>query len=99
MHSRIFLAVGLIATSGLTLANNEIKAVKVSGASHPSLAGELPTGTLTLDRETLASMPASNLTEVLDTVGGCRPASSMASTAVRPAWICWASAPAPTRTP
>ena len=70
MHSRIFLAVGLIATSGLTLANNEIKAVKVSGASHPSLAGELPTGTLTLDRETLASMPASNLTEVLDTVGG-----------------------------
>ena len=70
MHSRIFLAFGLIATSGLTLANNEIKAVKVSGASHPSLAGELPTGTLTLDRETLASMPASNLTEVLDTVGG-----------------------------
>jgi len=70
MQPRHLLAVGLIATSGLTLADNEIKAVKVSGASHPSLAGELPTGTLTLDRETLASMPASNLTEVLDTVGG-----------------------------
>ena len=45
MHSRIFLAVGLIATSGLTLANNEIKAVKVSGAEIPSLAWDLPTGT------------------------------------------------------
>ena len=70
MQPRHLLAIGLIASSGLTLADNEIKAVKVSGASHPSLAGELPTGTLTLDRETLASMPASNLTEVLDTVGG-----------------------------
>lgn len=70
MQPRHLLAVGLIATSGLALADNELKAVKVSGASHPSLAGELPTGTLTLDRETLASMPASNLTEVLDTVGG-----------------------------
>lgn len=70
MHSRIFLAVGLIATTGLTLANNEIKAVKVSGASHPSLAGELPTGTLSLDRETIASLPATSLADVLDTVGG-----------------------------
>ena len=96
MQPRHLLAIGLIASSGLTLADNEIKAVKVSGASHPSLAGELPTGTLTLDRETLASMPASNLSEVLDTAG--RPASSMASTAVRPAWIYWASAPALTRT-
>ena len=70
MQPRHLLSVGLIAISGLTLADNELKAVKVSGASHPSLAGELPTGTLTLDRETLASMPASNLSEVLDTAGG-----------------------------
>lgn len=70
MQPRHLLAVGLIATSGLTLADNELKTVKVSGASHPSLAGELPTGTLTLDRDTLASMPASSLADVLDTVGG-----------------------------
>ncbi len=70
MQPRHLLAVALMATSGLTAADNEIQAVKVSGAASPSLAGELPTGTLTLDRETLTSLPVTNLADVLDTVGG-----------------------------
>lgn len=44
--------------------------VKVSGANNTSLAGELPTGTVVIDREALDSLPATNLADVLDTVGG-----------------------------
>ena len=47
-----------------------LSTVKVSGARNTSLAGELPTGTVVIDRETINSLPATNLADVLDTVGG-----------------------------
>ena len=44
--------------------------VKVSGARNTSLAGELPTGTVVIDREAIDSLPATNLADLLDSVGG-----------------------------
>ncbi|MZR62423.1 TonB-dependent siderophore receptor [Alcanivorax sp. DP30] len=69
MQRNLVLAVSLI-VSGQVLAGNEIKAVKVSGATGHQLASELPTGTVVIDRQMIDSLPASNLTEVLDTVAG-----------------------------
>ncbi len=69
MQRSLVVAVSLLA-SGQLLAANELQTVKVSGATSTSLARELPVGAVILDRHTLNSLPASDLSEVLDTVGG-----------------------------
>ena len=57
-------------TSDTAPGRHALGTVKVSGASNNSLAGELPTGTVVIDREAIDSLPATNLAEVLDSVGG-----------------------------
>lgn len=69
MQRTLFLAAGLL-ISGQSLASNEIQAVKVSGAAGLQLAGELPVGTVVIDREMIDSLPARDLTQVLDSVAG-----------------------------
>lgn len=69
MQRNLVLAISLIA-SGQALANNEIQTVKVSGAVSHELASELPTGSVVIDRRMIDSLPASDLTEVLDSVAG-----------------------------
>ena len=69
MQRSLVVAVSLLA-SGQLLAANELQTVKVSGATSTSLARELPVGAVILDRHTLNSLPASDLSEILDTVGG-----------------------------
>lgn len=49
---------------------DELQTVRVSGADSSSLAGELPAGTVIIDRDTIDSLPAHNLSEVLDSIGG-----------------------------
>ncbi len=69
MQRNLVLAISLMA-SGQALANNEIQTVKVSGAVSHELASELPTGSVVIDRRMIDSLPASDLTEVLDSVAG-----------------------------
>ncbi|MED5239101.1 MAG: TonB-dependent receptor [Pseudomonadota bacterium] len=69
MQRNLVLAISLIASAPL-LASNEIQTVKVSGAVSHELASELPTGTVVIDRQMIDSLPASDLTEVLDSVAG-----------------------------
>ncbi|MGB1465036.1 MAG: TonB-dependent receptor plug domain-containing protein [Alcanivorax nanhaiticus] len=69
MQRNLVLAISLMA-SGKALANNEIQTVKVSGAVSHELASELPTGSVVIDRRMIDSLPASDLTEVLDSVAG-----------------------------
>ncbi|KGD65440.1 TonB dependent receptor [Alcanivorax nanhaiticus] len=69
MQRNLVLAISLIA-SGQALANNEIQTVKVSGAVSHELASELPVGSVVIDRQMIDSLPANDLTEVLDSVAG-----------------------------
>ncbi|MGB1409351.1 TonB-dependent receptor domain-containing protein [Alloalcanivorax venustensis] len=50
--------------------DNLLTPVEVTGSRTASVARELPTGTLILDRDTIEAMPANNLADVLDTLGG-----------------------------
>ncbi|MDX1803862.1 MAG: TonB-dependent receptor [Alcanivorax sp.] len=70
MRTRSLLTLSLLSLTGLTQAATELKTVRVSGADTASLAGELPTGTVILDRQDIAAMPATNLADVLDSVAG-----------------------------
>ncbi|MCG8393975.1 MAG: TonB-dependent receptor [Pseudomonadales bacterium] len=70
MQRHFSLSLGLLAITSLAMADNDIQTIKVSGAQTPSLARELPAGTVIVDRKTIDSLPASDLTEVLDTVAG-----------------------------
>ena len=54
----------------VTQADNTLAPVEVTGSRTASVARELPTGTLILDRDTIEAMPANNLADVLDTLGG-----------------------------
>ncbi|MQX54481.1 TonB-dependent receptor plug domain-containing protein [Alcanivorax sediminis] len=69
MQRNLVLAASLL-ISGQIVASNDIQAVKVSGAAGLQLASELPTGTIVIDRQMIDSLPASDLTEVLDSVAG-----------------------------
>lgn len=47
-----------------------LEPVTITGTRTPVTARELPTGTVILEREDIEKMPATNLADVLDTVGG-----------------------------
>ena len=66
----LYVPVTQAAQSDNDTTDNLLTPVEVTGSRTASVARELPTGTLILDRDTIEAMPANNLADVLDTLGG-----------------------------
>ncbi|EKF74234.1 TonB dependent receptor [Alcanivorax hongdengensis A-11-3] len=71
MHIRPLLALGLLGLGNLALAEDStLTPVRINGSVSDSLAAELPIGTVVLTRADLDEMPATTLSDVLDSVAG-----------------------------